>query len=153
MSVWAERLGLDGEEAQPLALAIADACRGRWSMVMAQRAGLTVSIGVAPLDSDPTCPGVAALLVITGSEASTSLPLQFFCQQHKLTPTEALVLAALNGGQAPGQIADEGRVAMTTVRTHIATIRAKVRAPSIRHLMRMLAALPPLMGAGARRAP
>lgn len=150
IETWTDRMGLGRSDAAALAAALVDARRGRWSMVMAQRRGQALSIGVAPLQGDASFPDVAAMLLITCPASTASLPLQFFCQQHRLTPTEALVLGALHEGQSPDQIAQAGRIAMTTVRTHIATIRAKVRAPSIRHLLRMLAALPPLMGARTR---
>lgn len=153
IEIWADRMDLVQADLAALAASLADARRGRWSMVMVQRQGQALSIGVAPLQGDASFPDVAAMLLISGPAASGSLPLQFFSQQHRLTPTEALVLGALHQGQSPEQIACTGRIAMTTVRTHIATIRAKVRAPSIRHLLRILAALPPLMGARTRLPP
>lgn len=153
IEAWTGCMGLVQADLEALTASLANARRGRWSMVMVQCQGQALSIGVAPLQGDASFPDVAAMLLISGPASSGSLPLQFFSQQHRLTPTEALVLGALHQGQSPDQIACTGRIAMTTVRTHIATIRAKVRAPSIRHLLRILAALPPLMGARTRLPP
>jgi DNA-binding CsgD family transcriptional regulator len=43
------------------------------------------------------------------------------------------------------QVAAAGRIAVSTARTHVSSLRQKTGAHSINHLLRMLAGLPPLV--------
>ncbi len=94
----------------------------------------------------PVEPGVAALL-IGKSTVCEDLSIQHFARTHALTPAETRVLAALGAGVAPADIACEQGVKLSTVRTQIGAIREKTGAPSITALVRMVAALPPMVGA------
>ena len=58
-----------------------------------------------------------------------------------------IVLAALGMGVAPADIAQEQGVKLSTVRTQIGSIRAKIGVSSITDLVRRVAALPPMVGA------
>jgi len=91
--------------------------------------------------------GSACLLVLGKSPNSGSLAIQGFARTHKLSPGEVQVLAALCEGAVPADIAAMHQVAISTVRTQIASIRAKTRTQSIRELVRQVAMLPPLVGA------
>ncbi len=94
----------------------------------------------------PVAPGVAALLLGKASVCE-GLALQHFARTHELTPAETRVLAALGAGAAPCDIAAEQGVKLSTVRTQIGAIREKTGAASITALVRLVAALPPMVNA------
>lgn len=108
--------------------------------------------GCASLSVIPLSMGSAAeddgicLLVLAKSEMCGNLAVQAFAREHKLSPGELQVLVALCDGATPSEIAAAHGVAMSTVRTQIASIRAKTCAPGIRELVRQVAILPPLVG-------
>lgn len=117
--------------------------QGRRSMLTFGSQGGPQSVGVVPLPGSPG--GAPSVLFVLGSRGQPSaLALQFFCQAHGLTSAEAAVLAGLARGLSPGEVARHGRVAVTTVRSQIAAVRAKTGARSVAHLLRMVQALPPL---------
>lgn len=93
----------------------------------------------------PVEPGVAAL-VLGKSHVCEDLSLQCFARSHALTAAETRVLVALGLGARPAQIAAEQGVKLSTVRTQIGAIREKTGADSINDLLRLVAALPPMVG-------
>lgn len=74
-----------------------------------------------------------------------------FDRQHQLTRQEACVLDALCAGLSPTCIAADRRVAISTVRTQIASIRGKCGATNINHLLQQVAQLPPMAVVDAGR--
>lgn len=93
----------------------------------------------------PVEPGVAAL-VLGKAHVCEDLSLQCFARSHALTAAETRVLAALGLGVRPAQIAADQGVKLSTVRTQIGAIREKTGADSINDLLRLVAALPPMVG-------
>jgi DNA-binding CsgD family transcriptional regulator len=129
----------------------------------------TVAVGVVPLPAEAEAPphggavvdrtdragalpqdghkGQAVAMLVLGPQRMTGgLALQFFCREHELTRAECLVLQALCDGETPAEVAGKTGVSLSTVRTHIQSMRQKARAQSIRHLVQMVGSLPPLMG-------
>jgi DNA-binding CsgD family transcriptional regulator len=107
-------------------------------------------VSVVPLGQGPTLPqrGRSAVLVLLGKrEMCGQLSVHGYARSLGLTPTEAKVLAELCNGAAAREVAQMLGVALSTVRTHINSIRAKTGAGSICSLVRQMAVLPPLMGA------
>jgi len=107
-------------------------------------------ISVVPLGRTPSLPqrGQTAVLVILGKrEMCGQLSVLGYARSLGLTPTEGRVLAELCGGASAREVAKMLGVALSTVRTHINSIRAKTGASSICSLVRQMAVLPPLMGA------
>lgn len=94
----------------------------------------------------PVEPGVAALL-LGRTRVCEELSIQGFARAHALTGAETRVLAALGRGVAPSAIARDQGVKLSTVRTQIGALRDKTGAGSITALVRMVAALPPMLGA------
>ena len=92
----------------------------------------------------PVEPGVAALL-LGRTRVCEDLSIQCFARTHALTAAETRVLAALGRGATPNQIAREQGVKLSTVRTQIGAIRDKTGAASITGLVRLVAALPPML--------
>jgi DNA-binding CsgD family transcriptional regulator len=142
-ALWAE----PGELERPQGVVV-DALHGQCAMITLHRGGAARSIAVVPLLRDPQWPEAGSLLMFGTSE---DLPggagaLGDFCREHRITQAERQVLAALASGTSPQDIARSGGVAISTVRTQIASVRRKVRASSIRHLIQMVATLPPWSG-------
>lgn len=121
---------------------------GQWTMVtLGGAAGPPWHLALVPLpdEADADEPGSCPVLAVLGVPGGVSeLGLQFFGRQHQFTPAEMQVLRALAAGASPAEIAREGQVALCTVRTQIAAMREKAGAPTLRHLLLMLAGLPPI---------
>lgn len=94
----------------------------------------------------PVEPGVAAMM-LARDHVGEDLVIQCFARSHGLTGAEAEVLAGLSRGERPEEIRLHRGVKLSTVRTQIGSIRAKTGAESITVLVRMVAALPPMVGA------
>lgn len=100
------------------------------------------SISIVPLES---ADGPRAVLVILGKrQVCEALSVQAFARGSGLTHAEEHVLVALCDGLQPTEIACRQGVAISTVRTHVGSIRLKTGARTIRELMRQLAVLPPV---------
>lgn len=94
----------------------------------------------------PVEPGVAALM-LGKDRVCEDLSIQAFARTYALTAAETRVLIALGAGARPTEIAREQGVKLSTVRTQIGAIREKTGAEGITALVRLVAALPPMMGA------
>jgi DNA-binding CsgD family transcriptional regulator/PAS domain-containing protein len=92
----------------------------------------------------PVEPGVAALM-LGRDHVCEELSVECFARTHGLTAAETRVLAALGLGRRPATIAEAQGVKLSTVRTQIGSIREKTGAESITALIRMVAALPPML--------
>ena len=138
----------------PLREALAGAReRGLRRLISLGEGGQRVSVAVVPLAaaalSGATREDAAhwTLLVLGKRQVCEALTAHWFARTHGLTPAETRVLSALCEGLRPSEVATAQRVALSTVRTQIGSIRAKTGAESIRALVRQVAVLPPLVGA------
>ena len=94
----------------------------------------------------PVQRGVCALL-LGRSSVCEDLSLQCFAGNRGVTAAETRVLAALGRGVTPAEIAREQGVKISTVRTQISAIRQKTGTGTITALVRLVAGLPPMVGA------
>lgn len=124
--------------------AVQGALHGQWSMLALAPTDAPFSVAVAPLPGITADWSSAVALLISGRGRPSRLALQFFMQNHGLTPAEAAVLEALCDGLKPAQIARAGNVAICTVRSQISAVRNKTGARSVGHLMRLVSGLPPV---------
>jgi DNA-binding CsgD family transcriptional regulator len=144
------------EDLLPLQEALEGASRrGLRRLLTLGAEGQRCAVSVVPLSTGPDDDANSGCLLVLGkSQFCGSLAVQGFARAHKLSPGEVQVLLALCDGAVPSEIAEAHGVAISTIRTQIASLRAKTRAPSIRDLVRQVAVLPPLVGAlrlGAER--
>ncbi|HEV8312983.1 MAG TPA: helix-turn-helix transcriptional regulator [Burkholderiaceae bacterium] len=131
----------------PLHQALANAAqRGLRSLLALGEERQRICIAVVPLpafDGDRH----AALLLFGKRQVCEELSVQSFARAHGLTFTETQVLTLLCDGVLPAEIARRQRVALSTVRTQIGSVRAKTGAQSIRDLVQQVSVLPPMVGA------
>jgi DNA-binding CsgD family transcriptional regulator len=129
----------------PLRVAIEDAVtkQRRRLITLGAPHAKQVSAAVIPLAPQG---GQALTLVIFGKgRGCQALSMQWYARGHGLTLAETHVLQALCAGASPADIARQSGVAISTVRTHIGSIRNKTRTESIRALLQQVAALPPMV--------
>jgi len=103
------------------------------------------SIAIVPLGAHALEDQPATMLLLSRRRVCEVLSVQGFARNRGLTPTESRVLEMLCGGEPPAQIASALEVRISTVRSHLAGIREKTGAHSIRALVRMVAVLPPMV--------
>lgn len=93
-------------------------------------------------------PGHTRAVVVLGrSRLGERLTVQWFARCHRLTPTETSLLEMLCDGDSPTRAAGRFGVAISTVRTHIASIRAKTSTASLGALLCRVARQPPMRSA------
>lgn len=147
--------GRTSQDEQALVEALRCARRGLRKLLVLGAGKARISVSVVPLRDNQVDGEAVTLLMLGKRQVSEDLSLQGYARSVGLTPTEGRVLAALCRGTPPGAIAAQSGVAISTVRSHISTIRQKTAAPSIRALVQQVAVLPPLMGVlrglGSRR--
>ncbi|MFL6663156.1 MAG: helix-turn-helix transcriptional regulator [Rhizobacter sp.] len=124
--------------------ALAAARTGRRSLLTFASKAQVQSLAIVPMGELPTGEA-AALLVLGRRQVCEPLTVQFFAREHRLTTAETTVLRGLAEGRRPADIARDGGVAMSTVRTQITSIRLKTGARSIGDLVRLVTVLPPIV--------
>lgn len=150
-------LRLAGGVRAPLELALRQAATtDRRRLLLLTNDTDRLMLSVVPLPEDGR--DVARVLVLLGRrEPCSDLSLEMFGALHGLTLAERRVLRGLVGESTPREIADTNGVALSTVRSHIASIRTKLGVRSIESLLLRTAGLPPmavaLRRAGSRTAP
>ena len=138
-------------DTQALGLAIrAASSLGLRRMVLAGAAPNRLALAVVPV---PRCLGAAAP---AGNRVLVMLPRRRLCQplstygfarDHGLSAAESQVLYLLCDGLQPTEIAELHGVAISTVRTQIASIRIKTDAATVGELIQRIARLPPICSA------
>jgi DNA-binding CsgD family transcriptional regulator len=125
--------------------ALADAQRGRRKLFSVGHNGGTVSVAAVPMPvGDDDNLETQVLLVFGKRSAVETLTVDFYARSHGLTGTEMNVLKRICGGMKPKEIARDHGVAISTVRSHICSIRIKTQTDSIRELVNRVAVLPPI---------
>ena len=134
-----------GDDQGALQIALSDAKRGRRRLITLGHNGAVVSVAVLPLPCEEADDGNPLVLLVFGKRQSCEpLTIDFYARAHGLTGAEARVLQALCNGAKPKEIALAQCVAISTVRTHIGSVRQKTQTDSIRELINRVAVLPPI---------
>jgi DNA-binding CsgD family transcriptional regulator len=121
--------------------------RGLRRLIEMDRSGERVNVALMPLSASTGEGPMAALVVIGRRHLCENLSVQSFARANDLTLAETRVLEALCAGETAAAMACRQGVAVSTVRTHIASIRMKTGTRSLQELVRRVAALPPLVSA------
>lgn len=131
-------------EQAALQRALGDAVRGLRRLITLGTAGTSEPLSVIPVPAEQDGDAPLALLVFGRKPARESLTIDFYARHHGLTGAETQVLKGLCAGLPPKEIAQRGAVAISTVRSHICSIRLKTQTSSIRDLVNRVASLPPI---------
>lgn len=126
--------------------AITDAVKGRRRLATVGGAEAQIDVASVPMRLDEAAPPLA-LLLFGKRETVEVLTVNFFAHTHSLTATEAEVLRHLCAGLRPKEIARLKRVAISTIRSHISSLRSKTHTNSIAELIRRVSVLPPMASA------
>lgn len=137
----------DAGDLAVLRSAFEDARRARRRIIVLGRNGNAVSLAVLPLEGVGSEGQTMALLTFGKRRSCEPLTITLFAQALKVTGAEAKVLQALCGGAKPEAVAAALGVAVSTVRTHISSLRNKTQTANIRELVAQVAALPPVTSA------
>lgn len=135
-----------GELAAAIRLA---ADKGRRSLVRLTAGDDRLHLSVLPLHDDRER---LALVVLGRRRACSDLELELLARSYGLTHAERRVLAALMQEARPSEIAERHAVKLSTVRTQICSIRAKLGTRSVEGLLLRAAevpAMPPALGVAA----
>jgi DNA-binding CsgD family transcriptional regulator len=124
--------------------ALVGARRGRRALLRLGAAPGSVGVAVVPLLDPETGEHLVTLVVVGRPSICESLSTQWYARRHDLTQAESGVLELLCGGLKPAQIAQRLGVAVSTVRTHICSIRSKTGVASVGTLLHEIATLPPM---------
>lgn len=129
---------------EDIARGVERAAQGRRQMVMMRNGDQSLHLACVPLfhafDGQPG----SVLLMLSRQGSTNSLALAFFSRTHGLTPAEEAVVLALCEGLRVPEIATRKGVSANTVRTHVRSVRDKTGTSSIRGLVQLIAALPPV---------
>lgn len=136
------RHAADGAQLQD---ALAGARRGLRRLVTLGAGQRRLSVAVIPLSADAADGERVTLVVLGKQQLCGHLSVQCYARSSGLTPAESRVLEALCDGLDPREVAQRHGVGLATVRTQIGNIRAKTGAASIRDLVRLVSALPPMV--------
>lgn len=123
--------------------ALAEAERGRRSIVELPHVAQPLSLAFIPLDPREVGAAIDTVLVMCSrSSGCETLTMQMFARAKRLTPAEQRVLTQLCAGCRVEDIASLQGVQLSTVRTHIKSLRQKTGASSIREIVRRMACMP-----------
>jgi DNA-binding CsgD family transcriptional regulator len=129
----------------PLHAALNDAARGRRRLFSVGHNGGAISVAAVPMSSGDDEPGEPTVLLVFGKRnPAETLTVDFYARSHGLTGAETNVLKCICSGKKPKEIARDQGVAISTVRSHICSIRIKTQTSSIRDLVNRVAVLPPI---------
>ena len=130
---------------QSLQQALSRAATGRRSLITLGGAqSQRLSLAVVPMRRIREVAPAHAALMFSRPSVCGSLMLCFFARSHSLTPAEENVLAILCQGYSAPEIAQQLKVAVSTVRSHVRSLCAKTRSSGVRELVNRVAMLPPL---------
>lgn len=109
-----------------------------------------VMLAVQPLRTDGDAP--QRVLLLTGRRGlCPDLAVQHLGRVYALTPAETSVLSSLLAGVRIGAMAAARGVKLSTVRTQVAALRAKLGVQRVDDITRLVAELPPMLGALGRQ--
>lgn len=136
-----------GDGLLPLRRAVGNAALGDRRQLLPLRAGARLlMVAVQPLRG-PTLGQPCAVLLLGRRQLCPDLVVEMLGRLHDLTPAERRVLVGLLSGQRVIGLARAHGVAVSTVRTQVAALRAKFGVARIDDLTRLVAEMPPMAGA------
>lgn len=121
-------------------------CKGRQGLMRLGSGGLRQTVvAITPVGDAQPDGSRAAMLIFSKREVCEELSADAFGREFGLTWAEVRVLKQLIAGLSPVEAAASQGVAISTMRTQIASIRDKTSASDIVALLRTVSLLPPLL--------
>ena len=117
-----------------------------YQLVPLRRGERRLMVSVQPMRATDGAPP-SALLLLGRRRLCPELAVQELGRLYELTTAERRVLVGLLAGMAVAAMARERGVAVSTVRTQVAALRAKFGVRRIDDITRLVAELPPMLGA------
>lgn len=117
--------------------------KGRRQLLSLEHSGRRLLVSVAPLTTTEA-PGEYALVLFGRRRVCHEVALEMLSGLYELTRSERRVFGGLLGGATASALARSYGVALSTVRTQIASVRAKLGVSRIDGLTRLAAEMPPL---------
>lgn len=140
-------VGVEEDASEKIHGAIEMAQRGRRSLLTIKRDHRDVSLAFLPLSHPLENDDPLVLVQLSRLPPSDNMALTMFARAQELSPTEESVMMALCKGWDIPDIAKSHRVAESTIRSQIKSIREKTGSNSIRRLLQWLHSLPPVVKA------
>ena len=103
-----------------------------------------IVLAVVPLRQRDALGHSLAAVLVQRERICTPLSLAGFGRVHGLTGAETSVLAELAAGHEPASVAGKLGVTLSTVRTHVVALRAKLGVRSLRKVLIDVSRLPPI---------
>ena len=111
--------------------------------------GNALGVSVVPLPAalsrGPDTEGHATLVLLQRSSIVERLSIDAYARQHNLSHRETQVLGLLCNGRKAAEIAEELKVSLATVRTHIHNLKDKTGCGSMLDVVKQVAVLPPIV--------
>lgn len=140
-------LGRTTELSAQIQTALEQALRGQRRLVLLKQSGQELSLAFVPLSHPLEFDSPTVLVLLSRQNACENLALRMYARSQNLSPSEEAVLLALCRGLSIPDIAQEHRVAESTVRSQIKALREKTGCSSIRSMMQRVHSLPPVVPA------
>ena len=140
-------LGATTQFSHQIEHATKQALKGHRQLVSLQGDDRELSLAFVPLSHALESDEPTVLVMLSRQNACENLAVRMYARANHLSPSEEAVLIALCKGYTIPEIAEEHRVAVSTVRTQIKALRTKTGCASIRMIMMRVNSLPPVMSA------
>jgi len=127
--------------------ALKDAARDCRSIVELEHDSNPLSLAFIPMASFQGGPIDSVLIMCSKRQNCATLTMQMFARANRLTRAEQDVLRQLCDGHRAEEIAGLQGICVSTVRTHIKSVREKTGANSVREIVHRLARMPQVVSA------
>jgi DNA-binding CsgD family transcriptional regulator len=139
--------GSDDARQRQIRQALKDAAHDGRSIVELEHDGSMLSLAFIPMASLPGG-GIDTVLVMCSKRQNcATLTMQMFARANRLTRAEQNVLRQLCDGHRAEEIAGLQGIRVSTVRTHIKSVREKTGSSSVREIVHRLARMPQVVSA------
>ena len=136
----------DGRQRQ-IRQALKDAAHDGRSIVELEHEATPLSLAFIPMASLPGGRIDTVLIMCSKRQNCATLTMQMFARANRLTRAEQNVLRQLCDGHRAEEIAGLQGIRVSTVRTHIKSVREKTGSSSVREIVHRLARMPQVVSA------
>jgi len=134
--------GSDDARQRKIRQALREAADDVRAIVEFDHDGQALSLAFVPMAGQPDGRIDAVLIMCSKRQNCASLTMQMFARANRLTRAEQQVLRQLCDGHRAEEIAGLQGIRVSTVRTHIKSVREKTGSNSVREIVHRLARMP-----------